>query len=64
VIVKLTFKTPDVIDQALDQMADYGVLPSQMELAQERLYKWIKGGEYLTVEYDTDNDILEVVESK
>jgi len=48
--VRLTFKTPDVVDDAIEQdgLEDYEV---EIHKACD---KWVRYGEYLTVEVDTE----------
>lgn len=46
--IRLSFKTPDVLDEVPDFIRD-------------ALRKWIKWSEYITVEYDSDTDTIRVV---
>lgn len=62
--LRLTFKTPDVIDQFLDNLIleDDGVW--NKENIKDKLSKWIKYGEYITIEFDIDNQTATVIENK
>ena len=46
----LSFKTPDVADYALEDIED----EDQKDEAQEAIDKWVKYGECLNVEIDTE----------
>ena len=48
-IVIVNFKTPDVLDYVLDDLDE-----ADAEEIKEKLSKWIKYGENLAVEFDTD----------
>jgi len=48
-IVTVSFKTPDVLDYALE-----GIDEDEAEEVKAKLAKWIKYEECLTVEFDTD----------
>jgi hypothetical protein len=55
--VRLTFKTPDVLDDALDEIGDaYDQLPIR-----NLCKRWIQYEEYITVEIDTEAKTCEVV---
>lgn len=54
--LKLTFKTSDVIDSIKEEVSDI----EMVEQIYERLKKYIKYGEYVTLEYDTEKDTMEV----
>ena len=58
-IIRATFKTPDVLDYSL---ADAGLDEDETAEAKEKLSKWIKYGECITVEFDTDKMTAEVQE--
>ena len=47
--IHLTFKTPDIIDQALEQVPD-----GQYQEITTLLGKWIRYGEYISVTIDTE----------
>lgn len=60
-IITLTFKTPGVIEQALDQLPieeedeDNPYFREEAEEGlQEKLGKWLKWGELVTIEFDLD----------
>jgi hypothetical protein len=62
--MKLTigFKTPDAIEYALDEYRDYsdgsddgrGLDEEEKEAAKEKLGKWIRYGESVSIEFDLD----------
>ena len=62
--MKLTigFKTPDAIEYALEEYRDYsgesddgeGLTEEQKEEAKEKLEKWIRYGESVSIEFDLD----------
>lgn len=54
--VQLTFKTPDVADEAIDRLP----LLDRGE-ARKAIAKWVEFGEYLTVEIDTDEETCTVL---
>lgn len=61
--IRLTFKTPDVLFRALDEIS----VPEEFrdgaeEEYNERLSKWIEYGEILTVEFDVEAMTARVVE--
>ena len=47
--IQLTFKTPDVVDDAIAQDG----LESDATAIHQACDKWVRWGEYLTVEIDT-----------
>jgi len=47
--IKVTFKTPDALDYALD-----GVPEEEREAVEEKCAKWFRYGECVTIEVDTD----------
>ena len=53
--IQLTFKSPDTVGDAI---TDAGVSrrknPDEYDALYEELAEWIRYGEYLDVEYDTD----------
>lgn len=49
-MLRLTFKTPDVLSYATDD-----------ETLRQKLSKWIEYEEYVTLEYDEDKDTIRVV---
>ena len=57
--ITLTFKTPDVIANAVDhdhdgKFSDNESLEKAVEEAQRKLAKWVKYGEYVAIDFDTD----------
>lgn len=54
----LNFKTPDIVERALEDIEDEDIR-LQVE---ENLKRHIKWGEYVTLVYDTETDILKVDE--
>lgn len=57
-IFRVTMKTPDALQYAIEEASDDPELRSQMEdLASE----WMKYGEYITVEFNTDTKTCTVV---
>lgn len=53
---RLTFKTPDVVDQLCEYM-DVSELSDAVEFTR----KFIKYGEYITIEFDTEKGTAVVV---
>lgn len=47
--VQLTFKTPEVLDQLVDQVEE-----SELEYARDMCNQYLEYGEYLTVEFNID----------
>lgn len=66
--IKVTMKTSDALDCALKDALDSNPLPEErddMEYeAREKLAKWFKYGEYLTVEFDTEAMAATVLPAK
>ena len=73
--IQLTFKTPNAIDDIREDVEELlGVDPrvepecfldevdDQVEEIKTALEKWIRYGEYVTLEYDTEAKTLEVLE--
>lgn len=54
--VQLTFKTPDVAYEATQDLPDEEQLAAEVAIS-----KWVKYGEYLTVEIDTETDECKVI---
>jgi hypothetical protein len=70
--LSITFKTPDVVEQAVREKVDYevGCLridPEDFEyVVQEtcnKLSKWFRYGEYVTLDIDTDAGSITVMEN-
>lgn len=68
--VRLTFKCPDVLDQATlsfaesldDDDVNYEeVVLNQRDGLKEMLRKWVKFDECVTIEFDTDSGTVEVL---
>lgn len=55
--VNLTFKSPDTMYYTCQGMSD-----EEEKQVKEVCRKWIKYGEYLTVEVDTDEETIKVLE--
>jgi len=58
--IKLTFKNPDAIDIALSEID--GITDEKKDQARDVLSRWIKYGEYITVEVDTEMGTIIVCE--
>lgn len=56
---RLTFKTPDVLEQIKEQLPDPEAEPAFRRLAD----KYVKFAEYITVEFDTITQTAVVVRS-
>jgi len=54
----MTFKTPDVVDDTLERLP---LTPDEQENAREFLRKFIKYGEYITIEFDTETAEAKVI---
>jgi hypothetical protein len=55
--ITLNFKTPDVTDCAFSNIED----EDEKDAIANKLRGWIRYGEMLTVEYDTETDAMSVV---
>lgn len=55
-LLKLTFKTPDVTDHALEDVPE-----DQRSAVKQLMRKWVEWDEYLTVEIDTKKETCTVV---
>lgn len=70
--MKLTigFKTPDAVDYALEEYRDYSdgsdegkaLDEDEIETAKDKLAKWIRYGESVTIEFDLTKMKAKVVE--
>lgn len=73
-IIQFNMKTPDVLDETLNDVLP--VTPDHLietkeelrileerEAIEKKLLAWFKYGEYLTVHYDTEKDIMTVQRS-
>ena len=54
--VQLTFKSPDVIDCAIENLSE-----EKKEEAKEIIQKFVRDGEYIDVEIDTDLETCDVI---
>jgi hypothetical protein len=54
--VKLTFKMPDAVEQALEDIAE-----DDREEVRQACEKWVRYGEYITVEVDTEAGTCTVI---
>lgn len=75
--VEITFKDPDVVYEAvrdavtrevnaiesLDEDEKEDLIETRVEKVNDKLDKWIKYGEYVTIEFDTDADTATVKRS-
>jgi len=61
--IRVTFKTPDAVSYALDRVLDCNDPEEfeQAEVAQKAIDKFVRYGEYITVEFDTDKGTATVV---
>lgn len=55
--IRLTFKTPDVVDESIQEIENQEEAVMVSNLAR----KWIQYGEYITVEIDTEKETCIVV---
>ncbi len=55
----MTFKTPDVLDYALEDVPE-----DRHEYVRAKLARWVKWGEYVTVTFDLDRMTAKVEESR
>ncbi len=61
--IKLTFKTPDVLYQLKGKWYCEGdFTDEEIKKAEKILAKWIQWSEYLTVEFDLENQTAKVLE--
>jgi hypothetical protein len=66
-ILTLTFKTPDVLSDAIDNELQYKEYEEEYEREGEKeklekiCHRWIQYGEYVTVEIDTEKRTAKVV---
>lgn len=54
--VRLTFKSPDVVDYAIEDLSE-----EDKEIAKTVIKKFVKYDEYITVEIDTDLETCDVI---
>lgn len=57
--IQLTFKTPDVIDYAVEDIEE----EDEQADVRNACEKWVKYGEYVTIEIDTDKGTATVLEA-
>lgn len=70
--LSIGFKTPDAIHYALEEYRDYSgdeddgreLTEEEMEEAKEKLEKWIRYGESITIEFDLNKMTAKVVSIK
>lgn len=67
--LRLTFKTPDVLDQLRDEVEiDYNDSETTHELhlgeIEEKLATWVEYSEYVRIEFDLDNMTATVLKNK
>lgn len=48
--IRLTFKTPDAMSEALESVDE-----DMQDSVKDLISSWVEYGEYLTVEFDTEN---------
>lgn len=65
--IRITFKNPDAIDDAIDETVDWLQLPVEeeheiKEKIKTQLSKWISYGEYVNLEFDLDNETAIVLQ--
>lgn len=58
--LELIFKTPDVVDMAIDNMYGEPLEEEQVSEIKQKLSKWIKYGEILKLEYDSETNEITV----
>lgn len=54
--IRLSFKTPDVVECALEDLRG-----DQYEIANEAIRRYVRFGEYITVEIDIDSGEASVI---
>jgi hypothetical protein len=57
---RISFKTPDVVDYAVEDCVD----EEDKEFLTEFLSQWIKDGEYVSLEFDTEKGTAVVLPVK
>jgi hypothetical protein len=72
--IRITFKNPDAVDDAKyafhqDNEEAYGKMSEGdldrfIEKVDETIYRFIRGGEYVTIEIDIENSTAKVLERK
>lgn len=58
---RLTFKTNDVVDGSPADMTNEAYSETEREIASTLVDKYVKYGEYITIEFDTINQTATVV---
>ena len=59
----LTFKTPNVVSEAIENQCSQQIKALEVAELELKLAKWIDYGEYVTLEYDTETNTIEVREA-
>lgn len=61
-IIQFNMKTPDIVDRIMDNTN----IKNQDEFyeIQRKLCKWFSWGEYITIDYDTENDTMTVKKAR
>jgi len=57
--IKLNLKTPDLIHYAF---TNYDISDEEQEEMKEKMAKWVKYGEKVTIEFDSDKNTMRVLE--
>jgi len=60
--IKLTFKSPDAVsDGILDAGISQRTNPDEYDELYEQLSEWVRYGEYIDVEYDTETKEMKIL---
>lgn len=59
--IRLSFKTPDVVDCAIEESVECHSREDAEKEVREACKKWVEYGECLTVDIDTETGTCEVV---
>ena len=73
-IIQFTMKTPDILDETLNDVLpvtpdhlieteDELRIRDERNIIEKKLSAWFKYGEYLTVYYDTEKDTMTVIKN-
>ncbi|MHC4649006.1 MAG: hypothetical protein ACYTBJ_26425 [Planctomycetota bacterium] len=55
--ITVTFKTPDVLEYALEDVPE-----EDRDMVEDKCRRWVKHGEYVTIQIDIENDTATVIE--
>lgn len=55
--IRVSFKTPDAVDYAIEDLPE-----EYRDSIKDQLSKWIQYGEYVTIEFDLDKETATVLE--